>query len=281
MPRVRSPGLRTAKPMIGMLRDLWSFRAFVTGSIRRDIMAQYRGSLLGAVWVLIGPLTMISIYTVVFSRLMTARLPGVDSAFGYSVYLCAGLLPWTFFAEAISRLQNVFVSNGNLLKKASFPRICLPAIAFGTALFNFVITAALFVAFLLAVGAFPGPVALAVLPALLVQIGLTLGLGMLLATLNVFFRDVGQGMAVTIQFWFWLTPIVYPISTLPPWAQAGLQWNPMTVLVHHYQTVLLHQRVPGIADWWALLPVTLLAATLLWFGLATYRQRAGEMADEL
>jgi len=267
--------------MFGLLRDIWHYRGFVLGSIRRDLAAQYRGSLLGATWVLIGPTTMILIYTLVFSHLMKSRLAGVDSAFGYSVYLCAGLLPWTFFTESISRLQAVFVTNSNLMKKAMFPRICLPVIALGTAAFNFVVIGALFLIFLLVSGAFPGLILLAALPALAVQVALAMGLGVLFATLNVFFRDVGQGVSLALQFWFWLTPIVYPIGSLPNWAQAVLAWNPMAVLVAHYQSVVLYQRLPEAGSWLGLAAVAGLALGALWLGLATYRRRVGELVDEL
>ena len=267
--------------MFGLLRDVWHYRGFVQGSIRREIATQYRGSLLGATWVLIGPTVMILIYTLVFSHLMQSRLSGVDSAFGYGIFLCAGLLPWTLFTESITRLQAVFVTNSNLMKKAMFPRICLPVIALGTATFNFAVIGTLFLIFLLVSGSFPGPVLLAALPALAVQVALAMGLGMLAATLNVFFRDVGQAVTLALQFWFWLTPIVYPLGSLPGWAQSVLAWNPMAVLVAHYQSVLVYRRMPDLASWTGLGWVAALALFALWLGLATYRRRVGELVDEL
>jgi lipopolysaccharide transport system permease protein len=167
------------------------------------------------------------------------------------------------------------------MKKAMFPRICLPAIALGTATFNFAVVGALFVVFLLVSGEFPGLVAFAALPALAVQVALAVGLGMLFATLNVFFRDVGQGVTLALQFWFWLTPIVYPLGSLPSWAQPLLAWNPMAVIVSHYQTVVLYRRLPDASSWLALAAVAALAAVTLWLGLRTYRRRVGELVDEL
>jgi len=267
--------------MFSLLRDIWQYRGFVQGSIRREIVTQYRGSVLGAAWVLIGPMAMILIYTLVFSHLMRSRLTGVDSAFGYSIFLCAGLLPWTFFTESLARLQAVFVANGNLMKKATFPRICLPIIALGAAGFNFAVIASLFLVFLVVSGSFPGTVLLAALPALGVQVALAMGLGMLFATLNVFFRDVGQAVTLGLQFWFWLTPIVYPVASLPGWAQPVMAWNPMAVVVSHYQSVLLYQRLPDSQAWLGLAGVAALALASLWLGLATYRRRVGELVDEL
>ena len=267
--------------MFGLFRDIWHYRGFVRGSIEREIAAQYRGSLLGAGWVLIGPTAMILIYTLVFSQLMRSRLVGVDSAFAYSIYLCAGLLPWTFFTESISRLQAVFVANSNLMKKAMFPRICLPVIALGAAAFNFAVIGSLFLVFLIATGEFPGMVLFAAVPALAVQVALAVGLGILFATLNVFFRDVGQAVTLALQFWFWLTPIVYPLASLPPWAQSALAWNPMTVVVSHYQAVVLYRRVPDAGAWLPLAAVAALGLFALWLGMRTYRRRVGELVDEL
>lgn len=267
--------------MPGLLRDLWHYRGFVRGSVRREIATQYRGSVLGATWVLIGPTAMILIYTLVFSHLMKSRLAGAESAFGYSIFLCAGLLPWTFFTDSITRLQVVFVANSNLMKKAMFPRICLPAIALGAAAFNFAVISLLFLVFLVVSGAFPGVVLVAALPALAVQVALAAGLGILFATLNVFFRDVGQAVSLALQFWFWLTPIVYPLGSLPAWAQSVLAWNPMAVVVSHYQAVILYRRLPDADSWLPLSAVAVLAVLTLWLGLRTYRRRVGELVDEL
>lgn len=268
-------------PWPGVVRDVVRYRAFVVGSIRRDVEAQFRGSLLGSAWVLLQPLAMIAVYTLVFAQVMGSRLPGVASMYGYSIYLCAGLLAWNFFADSLSRLQGVFVNNGNLIKKAAFPRVCLPLIALGGAAFSFVLIFSIFLLFLLFSGQFPGWVLLGLLPALAVQLLLTAGLGMLAATLNVFFRDVGQLVSLSLMFWFWLTPIVYPLSALPDWAQRWVWLNPFTVLAHHYQQVLLNARLPAPWAWEALAWVALLALGLTWCGWRLYRARAPEMADEL
>src|SRR3546814_5398296 len=158
---------------------------------------------------------MILVYTVIFSQIMRAKLPGIDSTFAYSIYLCAGLLTWGLFAEIVGRSQNVFLEHANLLKKLSFPRLCLPVTLVLSSLVNFAIIFGLFTAFLVISGNFPGLLIVAVLPVLAIQIAFAIGLGMVLGVLNVFFRDVGQLFGVVLQFWFWLTPIIYPASILP------------------------------------------------------------------
>jgi lipopolysaccharide transport system permease protein len=261
-----------------LFRAIWRYRGFVAGSVKREFHARYRNSLLGAAWAVLNPLAMIVVYTLIFSQVMMARLPGLDNAFAYTIYLCAGVFTWGLFAEIVNRGQSVFIENANLLKKLNFPRICLPAIVTSSALINFGIVFGLFLGFLLITGNFPGVVLLGALPVLLIQIALSIGLGISVGVLNVFFRDVGQMVGVLLQFWFWLTPIVYPISIVPESVKSILEWNPMTALVVAYQTVFVNQTWP---DWRSLLPVSLLALAVCVLALNLFRRRAGEMVDEL
>jgi lipopolysaccharide transport system permease protein len=209
---------------------------------------------------------------------MHSKLPGVASDFAYSIYLCAGVLTWNLFAEILGRSQSMFIDQANLLKKIAFPRICLPLIVVCSALLNFAIIFGLFLLFLIFSGNFPGWIMLAMLPVLLLQLLLAVGLGMLIGVLNVFFRDVGQLFTIVLQFWFWLTPIVYPASILPASLQPLLAWNPMAAVVNAYQQLLVSGRMP---DWASLAPATLLALVLCVLGLTLFRRRSGEMVDEL
>jgi len=261
-----------------MLDGVWRYRGFIGGSVKREFQAKYRNSLLGAAWTVLNPLAMIVVYTVIFSQVMGSRLQGVDSTFAYSIYLCAGVLTWGLFAEITSRSQSVFLEQANLLKKLQFPRICLPIIVVLNALVNFGIIFGLFTVFLLVSGTFPGWSYLALLPVLAVQILFAVGLGMSLGVLNVFFRDVGQGFSIVLQFWFWFTPIVYPVAALPAPVRALLGWNPMAAVIAAYQDILVRGAVP---HWASLLPVTVLALLCCALGLQLFRKRAGEMVDEL
>ena len=261
-----------------MFNGIWRYRGFVIGSIKREFQSKYRNSLFGAAWTVLNPLAMIVVYTVIFSKMMGSRLQGADSTFAYSIYLCAGVLTWGLFAEITSRSQSVFLEHANLIKKLQFPRICLPIIVVLNACINFAIIFGLFTAFLLISGTFPGWIYFAIFPILLVQIVFSIGLGMILGVLNVFFRDVGQFFTILLQFWFWFTPVVYPVATLPPAVRNLLVWNPMASVIAAYQTILVSGQAP---QWVSLLPVTLLGAGCCALGLQLFRKRAGEMVDEL
>ncbi|SEO64412.1 ABC transporter permease [Pseudomonas sp. NFACC39-1] len=264
--------------LLTLHRALWSYRGFVLGSVKREFQARYRNSLFGALWTVLNPLSMILVYTVIFSHIMRARLPGVDDGMAYSVYLCAGLLTWGFFAEITTRSQGMFLENANLLKKISFPRICLPVIVLFNAGINFAIILSLFLGFLLITGRWPGMTLLALVPLLALQVMFAAGLGMLLGILNVFFRDVGQLFGICLQFWFWLTPIVYPMTILPPSIQQLLALNPMTALMQSYQNLFLYNQWPV---WSSLTPLLVIGLLMCVTGLRMFRRRGGEMVDEL
>lgn len=259
-------------------KALWSYRGFIIESVKREFQSKYRNSLLGALWTVLNPLAMIAVYTLIFTQVMRARLPGADDTFAYSIYLCAGILTWGLFAEITGRAQNIFLENANLIKKLSFPRLCLPVTVVASAGLNFSIIFALFTAFLIVTGNFPGWPFLALFPVLAIQMVFAIGLGVSIGVLNVFFRDVGQFFGIFLQFWFWLTPIVYPISILPDHYQPFMALNPMASLAHAYQTIFVSGQWPNWASLW---PVATLAIMLSVLGLHLFRQHAGEMVDEL
>ena len=262
----------------GMLRECWDFRDFIVGSVRREFVARYLGTQLGFFWAVAQPLAMILIYTLVFSRIMKPSLPGHASPFAYSIYLCAGIVSWQLFGDLLNRSVGVFVHNANLLKKVNLPKLALPLIVALSALTNFGIVLALFLAFLVLVGAFPGAAVLAFVPVVALIVALALGLGVLLGTVNVFYRDVEQSMSMLMQFWFWLTPIIYPARALPPAFAEVLTWNPMWPIVRFAQSIFLDGRVP---PWSMLVYPALVAAVLLLLALVAFRRLSGEIVDEL
>ena len=135
--------------MFGMFRGLWQYRHFVISSIRNEMISRFARSKLGGLWMIINPLAQVAIYALILSNVLAAKLPGIDNQYAYAIYLMAGLLAFTLFSEIISRCLNLFIEQGNLMKKMSFPRITLPTIVAGSCLLNNVL---LFVAML---GVFP------------------------------------------------------------------------------------------------------------------------------
>ncbi len=267
-----------ALPGAMLVRAVWQYRGFVWGMVSREFQARYLHSLLGSAWALLHPAALIAIYTVIFSQVMRARLPGLDDTFAYSIYLCAGLLPWNYFGEVVGRSLTVFLDNAALLKKVSFPRSSLPVILLLSSTVNFAIIFGLFLLVLTAAGRFPGWVVVAMVPLLVLQQAFALGLGILLGVLNVFFRDVAQLVAVALQFWFWLTPIVYSTALLPEGVRGGFALNPMAQLVGAYQQILLAGAWPEWSQFRLHAAGALLVLTL---AFVVFNRLSGEMVDEL
>ncbi|WAT03616.1 ABC transporter permease [Rouxiella badensis] len=264
--------------MKDMLLAIYRYRGFIISSVKRDFQSRYQTSMLGALWLVLQPLAMILVYTLVFSQVMRARMPGEAGPFAYSIYLCSGVLTWALFTEILDKSQNVFLGNANLIKKLSFPKICLPITVILSAVLNFLIIFTLFILFLVFTGNFPNMLFFAVIPLLCVQLIFSVGLGMIFGVMNVFFRDVGQFVTVLLQFWFWFTPVVYVLNSLPEWARHILMYNPMARLMACYQSIFAYHKMP---DWYSLWPVLLLGIIFCALGMRLFKKHSADMVDEL
>jgi lipopolysaccharide transport system permease protein len=262
----------------GALRALWRYRSFIAGNVERDFRLRYTGSVLGVAWNLLEPLALVLVYVVVFAEVMHARLPGGRDAYDYALYVLAGMLVWLCFSEIVGRCVNLFIDNANLLKKAAFPRVTLVASAIASSLVNLGLMMLVFGAVLVVIGRFPGWIALILFAPVAITIVLASGLGILLGTLNVLFRDVAHATAIFLQFWFWLTPIVYPASVLPDRFRAVAAWNPLTPLVSAFQTVIVSADTP---DWRALGATLVVALVAFAVGYALFKGNAATLVDEL
>ena len=221
---------------------------------------------------------MISIYILVFSELMKARLPGIDDTMAYAIYLCAGILTWGMFTEVISNAQNMFLQNANLLKKLYFPRLCLPVVVMLSSLINLAVVLSLFGLFLLVSGRWPGVSMIGLLPVIMLQLAFASSLGLLFGVLNVFFRDVSHFTGILLQFWFWLTPIIYPIHILPGFVQKIVSLNPMTPVIAAYQNIFVYGSWP---QWSSLLQPVVVTAIIITLAAFFYSTHGDEMVDEL
>lgn len=261
-----------------MLFAIWRYRHFIVSSIKNDLRSRFSRSKLGAAWMILQPLAQVAIYALVLSRVLAAKLPGIDNRYAYVIYLMAGMTAWSLFSELLSRSVNMFVDNGSLMKKIMFPRVCLPIIVAGSALVNNVLLLAAAIGVFLLVGHMP-TFAFVWLPLLfLVNIVFSLGLGLLLGVINVFVRDVAQVMTVVLQLWFWLTPVVYMPTIVPDRLKIALQLNPMYHIVISFQDVMLYGKAP---DFKGLIVVGLFGLVLLGLSLLMFRRAAPEMVDVL
>jgi lipopolysaccharide transport system permease protein len=264
--------------MTAFFEQVWQYRGLVGSLIRREFRVRSLRAAWGNAWLVIQPAIQIAIYTLVFSRVLAAKLPGNADPLAYGLYLCAGVLPWTWFVEVMGRSQTLFVEHAALMKAIRFPRTTLPvALALSTGI-HFAIIVAIFLAVLAGIGRWPGLPLLGALPLLAIWAVLALGLGILCGTLNVFFRDVGYAVGIVLQFWFWLTPIVYPLAIVPEGLHPVLAWNPLVPLVAGLQRIVLEHAWPL---WDGVPTAAAMAVVVAALGLSTFRSLAVDLLDEL
>jgi lipopolysaccharide transport system permease protein len=264
--------------MLELLRGAWRFRGFIAASVRREFSSRYLGTQLGALWPVLHPLALIGIYTLVFAEVMHARLPGHESRFAYSIYLTAGFIAWTLFGDLLVRSVGIFVQNAGLMKKVNVHKLAFPIIASLSALIHAGILLACFLVFLAFAGALPGAPLLAVAPVLAIAALFATSLGLLLATANVFYRDIEQSASLVLQFWFWMTPIVYPADALPSAVRGLLAMNPMWPVAGAMQAIFLENRFP---DWISLAYPLALSVALAFLARFAFERLAAELVDEL
>lgn len=264
--------------LLSFYQSSWRYRHFILSSIRSEFVNRFLRSKLGGLWVIIHPLTQVLIYALILSAVLAAKLPGIDNRFAYAIYLCAGILGWGLFNEIVSRGLTIFIDNGNLLRKISFPRITLPLIMLGAALINHLLLLLAILVVFLILGHAPG-ITLLWLPILsLLTAALALGTGLILGVFNVFVRDVGQVVTIVLQMLFWFTPIVYPISIVPDALRDWLVFSPVFPLISGFQNILVYNKPPELLP---LVFVGALAALVLAFALLLFRRATPDILEQL
>lgn len=265
--------------MKSLLSAVWRYRYFILSSIKVDFRSRFVRSRLGGLWLIIHPLVQAAIFALILGQLLSGRLPDMaDNKLAYAIYLLAGTLAWNLFTEVITRCLTVFIDNGNLLKKLVFPKICLPLIVTGSAVIN---NALLFGAILVVfavLGYIPGPRVLWIPVLTIITLGLALGIGLILGTLNVFIRDIGQIVPIALQLGFWFTPIVYTPDIVPEAVGDLMKFNPMYWIVGAYQDAILYDT--SLA-WKQLGFILITALALLRISIALFRRARNEIVDVL
>lgn len=233
-----------------MVAALFRHRRLVWQHAAAHLRHRYAGTGLGVVWNVLHPLAMIAVYSVVFGAVMRPGVAGLgDGPLAYVLYLCAGFLPWLAFAECVTRGTTAFTDNAAYLKKLPVPEPVFVAQAAAAATAGLGISFALLVVLALAAGVRPTAWWLLVPVPLLATQVLGLGLGLLLGTLNAFFRDVGQVLNVALQVVFWTVPIVYRVTDLPTWLRPAIAWHPLVPALDATRDLFLNGRPPGAMTW--------------------------------
>lgn len=227
--------------MIRGLARLWRVREVVYVLVGRELKARYRGAALGFLWSIVNPILFMSVYVLVFSVYM--RIP-VEH---YPAFVLSGLLPWNWFAASLTESSRSILDNGGLVKKVALPSEIFPLVAIGANLVHFLLSVPLLVGLLLLLG-IGVSWTIGLLPILLLlQFLITFGIALVCASLAVHFRDLLQLVPNLLTIWFFVTPVFYPATLVPPRFQELLVLNPMAWLIDAYHQVLFYQRTPSVA----------------------------------
>lgn len=231
-----------------MLLALWRHRSFVLAGALHELKQRYAGSALGVLWHIVTPLAQILVYYAVFSRFMAAR-SDTPTGGAYALFLCAGILPWFVFAESVSRGGGSLLANEGYLKKLAVPEAVYVARSVATSTLTLALYAMALVVMALLAGVRPhaGWLLLPVVLALFVCF--CFGIALVLSVITVFFRDIAQIVAIVLQFWFWLTPIVYHPTALGPRLSAVMDQNPVTPFILGVRSLLVDGVAPEPAQW--------------------------------
>lgn len=223
------------------LRDVWAYRELLYFLVWRDVKVRYKQTLLGVLWVILQPVVSMAIFTVLFGVLL--KVPSGDVP--YPIFAFAGLLPWNYFSQALSRSSTSVVNSAHLITKIYFPRLVIPLSGVLSSLVDFAIAFGVLVVLMVVYGIVP-TTRLAVLPPLiLLAMATALGFGLWLSALNVKYRDVNYLLPFLIQIWMYLTPVVYGSGLIPERFRFLLSLNPMTGVVEGFRWALLGPGAVG------------------------------------
>lgn len=242
-----------------LVAEIVGNRQLLVHLIAREMRGRYAGSTLGVLWSVFHPLTLMVLYTTLFSSILKIKVATTSSStLSFGIYLFVGMIPWLAISDALSHSIHLLEENASLLKQNAFSMILLPTHVVIAALVNQCIVTLLTFIFAFYWLNISLPV-LAALPILLVGQGLLMiGLSILISTLNPLLKDIGQVVQVFMQVWFFATPIVYPPSMLPPRLAQALNLNPLTHVAAFYRSALLSEPLPSAGQ----LGFTLVACVL-------------------
>jgi lipopolysaccharide transport system permease protein len=223
--------------MISIFRELRLYRGLIQTLVVRDLKARYRGSTLGLLWTLLNPLLHMAIYALVFSVYIRNEMER------YPAFLLCGILPWTWFSSALFMGTTTIIEGGSMLKKVFFPPQVLPTVTVIATFMNFLLSLPLLFGVLLLFGVTFGWSLLALPLIMATQFALTLGLTLIVSAASVRYRDIPPILGHVLTFWFFLTPIIYPVSSVPERFRALLSFNPVAPFFVAYQEALLYNRL--------------------------------------
>jgi lipopolysaccharide transport system permease protein len=255
------------------LKELYRYRGLIWNLVVRELKARYRGSMLGFMWSFLNPLLLMSVYSLVFSIYLRF---GMEN---YVVFVLSGLLPWLWFSSSLLEASSSILAGGNLIKKVLFPAEVLPLVVVLSNFINFLLSIPILMLFVIG---FKRPIGLALLTlpiVIVIQMFFTVGLAFMFSALCVHYRDVQHVLANFLTLWFFLTPVVYPLSNIPKHYQfIVVNFNPVAPLVLAYQGIFYDGRLPNFLQ---LSGIAAMAVVIYLLGSTVFERYRGIFAEEV
>ena len=258
--------------MINIFKNLYKYRELLKTNVKKEIRGKYKNSFLGVLWSFLNPLLQIAVYAIVFPLILR------NTQENYVIFLCCGLIPWTFFSTAITRSASTMIENGNIIKKVYFPREILPISVVTSEAINFIISTIIIMAFVIFGGLGITKYILFYPLVLLAQYIIVLAISFVISSVTVYFRDLQHLIGVALQLLFYATPIVYSADTIPESFKWVLQINPMTYIINGYRAIFYEQQSPDLIPIFILIGVGIVACII---GYLIFNKLQKRFAEEL
>jgi lipopolysaccharide transport system permease protein len=253
------------------LRDLWAHRDLFYFLVLRDVKIRYKQTALGVAWAVLQPLLTMVVFTAIFGRLAGVPSDGEP----YPIFVFAGLLPWNFFNQAVTNSSNSLVGNAGLITKVYFPRLVIPTAAVGAGLVDFAIASVILFVMTFHYGVSLSARTLMMIPLAILTTLFATGVGLWMSALNVKYRDVRYALPFVLQIWMYVTPIIYPVTFIPPRWRWLIALNPLSGIIQGFRSAIFGRSF----DWDAIV-VSLVVTLVVVIGAAfAFRRMEREFAD--
>lgn len=242
--------------MIDVFKNLYKYRELLKTNVKKEIRGKYKNSFLGVLWSFLNPLLQIIVYAVVFQVILK------NPKENYAIFLCCGLIPWTFFSSAITRSAFTMIENGNIIKKVYFPREILPISIVTSEAVNFIISTVIILSFVIFGGIGLSKYIIFYPIVLLAQYILLIAIALIVSSISVYVRDLQHLIGVTMQLLFYATPIVYSSEAIPESFKWILNLNPMTYVINGYRDIFYNQTMIDIVPLLILILISIVACVV-------------------
>ena len=258
--------------MTSVFENLYNYRELLKTSVKKEVRSKYKNSFLGVLWSFLNPLLQIIVYAVIFSLILSNKQEH------YAIFLCCGLIPWTFFSAAINKSAFTFIENGNIIKKVYFPREIIPISVVTAEAINFVISSIIIIGFVVLGGIGISKYILFYPLILITQYLIILAICLIISSICVYLRDLQHFIGVILQLLFYAAPIVYSPQVIPTEYQWILTINPMTYIINGYRDIFYYQQAPDITSLISLIGISIVGCVL---GYIIFNKLQKGFAEEL